>query len=187
MRGLLYVAGAVCAIVCLGARPAGGPPTLARILGTDAEWVIGPLIGGIVLLLSLGVDLIGGDGGAVALPVLIGSIVVAVLASRLPSVSIQARRLLILPFVLAASDLFQSIMGTVDLGSALQGVATAGSTDLVALTIILVVGGAAVFYAMLIYAPRQVAEREGTRLGWMIRFGLFVGSSLLGLSWLRLA
>jgi hypothetical protein len=186
LRGLLYVVGVVGAIVCLGARPASGPPTIARILGSDAEWVIGPLIGGMCLLLAIGVDALGGPGDSLVLPVLIGSIVVAVVASRLPSFSANRRRLLMLPFLLGASTLFQSIMGTMDLGAFVRQMSGAGSTELFGLALLLAVGGSFVFYAMLIYAPRQVVEREGTPLGWAIRFGLFLASSLFGLGWLRL-
>lgn len=42
-----------------------------------------------------------------------------------------------------------------------------------------------VFYLMPIYAPRQVAEHEGTAVGWIIRLTLFIASSLLGVRWLR--
>jgi hypothetical protein len=45
---------------------------------------------------------------------------------------------------------------------------------------------AAVYYTMLIYAPRQVAEREGGTMVWLARFGLFVVSVALGLGWLSL-
>jgi hypothetical protein len=37
---------------------------------------------------------------------------------------------------------------------------------------------------MLIYAPRQISEREGSPVEWLARFALFVASVGLGLGWL---
>jgi hypothetical protein len=44
----------------------------------------------------------------------------------------------------------------------------------------------AVYYAMLVYAPRQVAEREGGPVTWVIRYALFVAGVTFGLAWPRL-
>ena len=44
----------------------------------------------------------------------------------------------------------------------------------------------AVYYAMLVYAPRQVAEREGTLVTWVLRYALFVAGVVFGLAWPRL-
>ncbi|MGH2464529.1 MAG: hypothetical protein ACRDGI_03635, partial [Candidatus Limnocylindrales bacterium] len=44
---------------------------------------------------------------------------------------------------------------------------------------------AGVYYAMLVYAPRQVAEAEGGLGAWLARFGLFIVSVGLGVAWLR--
>lgn len=43
----------------------------------------------------------------------------------------------------------------------------------------------AVYYAMLIYAPRQVAEREGGLLAWGLRYLMFLGGIALGAGWPR--
>jgi hypothetical protein len=40
-----------------------------------------------------------------------------------------------------------------------------------------------VYYAMLVYAPRQVAEREGGPVAWLARYALFVAATLLGIGW----
>jgi hypothetical protein len=39
---------------------------------------------------------------------------------------------------------------------------------------------------MLIYAPRQIADREGGAIAWLARFALFLASVILGISWLSL-
>lgn len=44
----------------------------------------------------------------------------------------------------------------------------------------------AVYYAILVYAPRQIAEREGGLVEWLLRYAAFVASIVLGLGWLRI-
>jgi hypothetical protein len=43
----------------------------------------------------------------------------------------------------------------------------------------------AVYYAMLVYAPHQVAEREGGVVTWLLRYALFVAGVTFGLVWPR--
>jgi len=38
---------------------------------------------------------------------------------------------------------------------------------------------------MLIYAPRQVAEPEGGPVTWLVRYGIFLTSVIIGVAWLR--
>jgi len=77
------------------------------------------------------------------------------------------------------------VTGGIDVPAQLGG-SIAGMTSDVAGVIGLLVLCAAVYYAMLIYAPRQVAEHEGGAMVWLARFGLFVASVALGLGWLSL-
>jgi hypothetical protein len=37
---------------------------------------------------------------------------------------------------------------------------------------------------MLIFAPRQIAEREGGVIEWLLRYAAFVVSIVLGIGWL---
>ena len=43
-----------------------------------------------------------------------------------------------------------------------------------------------VFSVMLIFAPRQVAEREGGVVTWLVRYALFAVGVIVGLEWPRL-
>jgi len=47
-----------------------------------------------------------------------------------------------------------------------------------------VVAFSAIYYAMLIYAPRQIAEREGGVVEWLLRYATFAVSIALGIGWL---
>lgn len=48
----------------------------------------------------------------------------------------------------------------------------------------LALAGVLIFYLMLIFAPRQVAEREGSPSSWVVRFLVFVASLAIGQTWL---
>jgi hypothetical protein len=55
---------------------------------------------------------------------------------------------------------------------------------ILALVLAILVTASAVYYAMLVYAPRQLVEREGTPRVWIGRFALFVVSVAFGVRWL---
>ena len=55
---------------------------------------------------------------------------------------------------------------------------------MVAFVLMMVVGGLAVFYAMLVVAPRQLADPEDAGFRWVLRFALFLSASLVGIGWL---
>ena len=43
--------------------------------------------------------------------------------------------------------------------------------------------GVLIFYVMLVFAPRQVAEREGSLLNWAFRFLVFLLALTIGTTW----
>jgi hypothetical protein len=88
------------------------------------------------------------------------------------------------PFILVTSRFFGDFLsGLTPLFDLRQLVASAsepgGFAGAVFVGLIATVG-AAVFYVMLVFAPRQIAEREGTPGTWLVRFFLFVVSLSLG-------
>jgi hypothetical protein len=52
--------------------------------------------------------------------------------------------------------------------------------------LVLLIGGLGVFYAMLVVAPRQLADPEDAGVRWLLRFAVFMVASLTGISWLTL-
>jgi len=52
--------------------------------------------------------------------------------------------------------------------------------------VLMVIGALAAFYAMLIVAPRQLADPEDAGARWVVRFVLFLVASLAGIGWLTL-
>jgi hypothetical protein len=128
-------------------------------------------------LAGLGID------ASTALPiVLLGLVVLAVARWRLAPIPVAYRRALLTPYVMAAGGLFWEFMDQV-VGPAgggpfrLDELLAAPSA---AIVLGVLVGFSGVYYAMLILAPRMVAEREGGPLHWLVRYSLFLVSVLLG-------
>lgn len=183
IQGSLALVGALGALICLVTGRSDAPP------GQDSSVLrrasIGPLTGGLLLVLFsgwAGVGLSGLPGEAVGA---VGIVVLVAVRLRWPAVSTATRRLLVTPFILVTGGIFWSIIdGVAGSGSPAS---TAGGLSLqeVALEVGLLAVFSAVYYAMLIYAPRQVAEPEGGPLTWLTRYGLFLASVVVGLTVLR--
>ena len=111
---------------------------------------------------------------------------VAALAMRIvPPLSTVLRRALVTPFVVIAGGLFWNIITSVTgviHGSGSASALSGGSTPVAIGFLVLF---SAVYYVMLVYAPRQVAHREGGLLSWLLRYTVFVISVLLGIGWAR--
>lgn len=187
LLGAIEVAAVLLAIIALATRPTGTtePPTEFRI------WILsGPLIGALALVGSAGVDRLGMPGADVllALAVLVG-VGATAFSHRLPVVDPLRRRLLVLPLILIAAGVFQDIgSGLVDgldpgafvtaLGS---GALSSQDVSLAAFVLGFVVLGSAAFFAMLIVAPRELAESEPSPSIWLGRYGLFLVSAATGI------
>jgi hypothetical protein len=204
IAGLIMVAGFCGALTCLATRdsgaegasgdgaanpghdPGGNPDAGSGVLDSGA---IGPLVGGLILVGGTGFAELGLRPEAAFPIALVGVAAFAVLGAHRPRVPTATRRALVTPYVLAAGGLFwgvvHAITGGVDFAAAFVASPSSASAGL-ATAVGLLVLGAAVYYAMLIYAPRQIAEREGGPVQWVIRFALFVVSVALGIGWLSL-
>jgi hypothetical protein len=183
LLGVIRLGAVVAALVCLAARrdPKDETPGGRSIVERGAA---GPLCGGLLLVAISGVtalDVTSGPG--LALLVTAGVVMIAV-HLFLPPLGIPARRALVTPFVMVAGGLFWTFIAAVagEPGSAAAGSAVSDPrTVLVAGGFLLAFSG--VYYAMLVYAPRQVAEREGGLVTWVLRYALFVAGVIFGLAW----
>ena len=178
---LLAVLGAlICLVTGRSDAPGGGSGTF-QIGGTT-----GPLVGGLLLVATSGSTGLG-LSGALGTVALVGAIVL-VIAVRLrwPALPTAVRRALVTPFVLASAGIYWNIVDSVTGGG--NWLSQTGGADLqtIGAVIGVLIAFSAVFYAMLVYAPRQVAEPEGSGQAWLVRYALFAASTILGLGWLRL-
>lgn len=182
LDGILGIAAVIGALACMvttsSDRPDdGGPNILERA-------AVGPLVGGLLLVTisaSDGLDLSDTAGKVV---VALAAVLIVAVRLRWPKLPTAVRRGLVTPFTLVAGNLFGVQIHELTGGSNLA--ASLGTADLGAVGVVLGFFAlfAAVFYTMLIYAPRQVAEAEGGPMTWIWRFVLFVAGTAFGLGWL---
>jgi hypothetical protein len=194
LRGLVWLLAVIGAFVVIGTRnleDAPDPRPLEERLS-----LYGPLFGGVLLVAggaTSGLGLEDGPGFGLAF---IGMVAVMMLAGlgrvgRLPRLT---RAACVTPFILIASGIFAGTMADLGLGPDLLRDAfdaTAGATGpgeivvSLAFSLGLFLLVAAVFYPMLVIAPRTLVDGRVDGKSWLIRFTVFVVGSLLGLAWLR--
>lgn len=182
---LLAVLGAIAALLT---RPADQPPV--HVGSAEApRWIIcGPLIGALAFAsgdaaTNLGIDAAGWIGGIAFLAILVGTLA----ADRLPVLPSAARRALVVPFILVSATYFNRFAAVFVSGldiKAAVGAPPSGDIGFAAFILFLVLAGMAVFYTMLVVAPRELADPEENGPRWAVRFVLFVAASLLGVGWL---
>jgi hypothetical protein len=180
---LLAVAGT---LICLAARrpPQGVTDHRSSVVLGGA---IGPLVGALLLVTIsgfTGLDLGSGVGVVLIIVAVVAMIAVHVAVPPLPT---PVRRALVTPFVLVSGGLFWTFIAAIsgEPGSATPAVGVSNPRTALA-AIGFLIAFSAVFYTMLIYAPRQVADRDGGLVTWVLRYALFVAGVVFGLAWPRL-
>ncbi len=186
LLGTLRILAVAGALVCLAARSKPGDIAANRP-SVIKGGAIGPLVGAIILVTISGftaVDLPSGVGGFVVIAALAGMVVVHF---AVPPLAAPIRRILVTPFVLVSGGLFWTLIAAItgEPGSATPAAAVANPGSALAAGGFLV-AFSGVFYVMLIFAPRQVAEREGGLVTWLFRYVLFAAGVVAGLAWPRL-
>ena len=183
--GLVDLAAVLGALSCLAARrPAADAAREPSILNRGA---VGPLGGGLLLVAISGFTALSASQPVVLLVLLGGAVTVILVRVRVPPLPPVARRALVSPFVMVTGGIFWSLIEAVVGG---RGGSGPFSLDTIALlrttpALLFLVAFSAVYYAMLVYAPRQIADREGSRVAWGFRYLAFMLSVVLGLGWLR--
>ncbi len=182
LSGLLGIV-ALCGVgVCLGSRSRDGSHT-GLVAGGDLAYAVGPLTGAVIFALYTTNAHLGlGDGLAwLPLALAVGCGIAA--HWLLAPLAVEQRRALVVPFVLVSSgsfnEMISGIAGIFDLRLSAAAI-TAGQLQEVLFVVGLATIGCLVFYLMFVFAPRQIAEREGSTLAWAVRFGAFVVSLSLG-------
>ena len=184
--GALRLAAVLGALICLAARRPKTEPGQdgASILQRGAA---GPLCGGLLLVGISGFIAVDAPSGLALTLVLAALVAMVVVHLAAPPLSVVGRRVLVTPFVMVAGGLFWSVIAAVSGepgGSAAAAAVANPQAALAAVAFLLAFS--AVYYAMLVYAPRQVAERDGGVVTWLVRYALFVAGVVAGLAWPRL-
>jgi hypothetical protein len=190
LAGVVIVGSVIAAIVCLGTRPRDQPRV--ELGETDGpRWILaGPLVGALGLVGSIGIDHLGlANDSIVAVPMSMAAIIALLANPWLPVLDAAWRRLLVLPFTLVSGTIFAGF--SADLTDGLDPASAIGSIGtpeavFVAFVIVMLLGGLGAFYAMLVVAPRQLADPEDAGFRWVLRFALFLVAGLTGIGWLNL-
>jgi hypothetical protein len=174
--GLFDLVALCLAAACLVSRRADSTHT-GLIRNQDVAYAVGPLFGAVAFALDdagtrLGLT-DGAQGIALVAPVVAGA------AARLwlPPTTALHRRALVTPFLLATSGFFSDFLSGLSRVFDLRFLGTGFSSgELVSPFFVFVIGllAVGVFYLMLVFAPRQIADREGTGQTWALRFVVFV-------------
>jgi len=176
--GLIRLGAVMLALAAIAVKPRD--PQGATGKSIFESGAIGPLSRGVLLIAITGAAALGSAAQAVAYTLIVtGIVMVIVIRWRVPPQPAQVRRALITPLVLVAGGIFWALI------DALTGSAPGGAF-LAMPGLLFFVAFSAVFYAMLLYAPRQMVDREGSSFEWILRYGLFAAGVLGGLGWARL-
>jgi hypothetical protein len=184
--------GAVSLVAVLGAMaamltrlPAGtGEEARAPVADRERLWIIGPFVGAVGFVGVDSLDRLGLPGGDALVVVAFLVVLVSVLlADRLPVVPRPGRRILVAPFVLLSGAFFQAVVSDVveGLGGASGPIARLASSDqpVMLVQVLAILGFAAgIFYMMLVFVPRELADPGASAWSWAARFGLFYASLL---------
>ncbi len=183
LDGVLRLIGLAGLAICIGSRSVAGVAS-GLTSGREISWTVGPLFGAFALVLDQTTTNLGlGDAGPLLILILI---VLAVAARfRMPALDWPTRRALVTPFILVSSGSFGAFLSGLrdafDLRSLLGGLAGSNQGIEFGLFVVgILLLGVVIFYVMLIYAPRQVAEKEGSGRTWAIRYLLFVARLTVG-------
>ena len=147
---------------------------------------MGPFVGGLLLVTISGFTALGATTAVVYATLLFSAIGIIAIRVAVPPVSIVVRRALVSPFVMVAGGIYwtliEQVVGTAGISAVRRGAAV--DQHGAELLLLFLVAFSAIYYAMLIYAPRQIAEREGGVVEWLLRYATFAVSIGLGIGWL---
>jgi len=192
LGGLIALIAAVGAMAAMATRvPGESRVDLARpdALGIEPSriWIIGPFIGAVGFVAGDALDRLGLPGGDALIGIaFVVATAALLLGNRLPVISRELRRVLVAPFVFLSAVFFQSLAADLLEGlggpdGPLVGLLTLEQLGL-ALTVLAViafVGG--IFYTMLIFVPRELADPGASTRSWVVRYAIFFASLAIAL------
>jgi hypothetical protein len=170
--GLLAVLGV---IACVLTRGPGESSPLADGQLTLQGWARFPLAAGVGIVAERTIPGLGLDPGALVGIAFLATFAGALLHPKLPVVPVVARRAMVLPMVIVAAGAFNQIIGG-DIGQVLVDIAGGTAPAGEAAFWPLIVAAALTMYAMLVIAPRSIADPGASGPAWMARFLFLLAS-----------
>jgi hypothetical protein len=184
--GLLYLVATVLAVAVLATRSPGDPVLGFEGISTARSYAPFPFLLSLGIVGQTGLDRLGIASDAVIGIVFLITMVCYVAWPHLPNLPRTTRRLMILPFILVAGTVFGGMVA--DLSSlfdyrVLLGDPSASPSAYVGLLGLQVLFSV-FFYLAFIFAPRMVAEAEGSWLAWLARYALFLLVTIVSVTFL---
>jgi hypothetical protein len=169
---------------CLLTRGPDEPPPFGDGQLTLQGWARFPLAAGVGIVGVETLPGIGLDGGPFVGVTFLIVLVSVMIPGRLPVIPIMARRALVTPMAILATGAFDRIMGS-GLGDVVGGFLRGEAPSGLAVFLPLIIGAAAAMYAMLVVAPRAIADPGAGGVAWVVRFlfllaALATGNALFG-------
>ncbi len=176
LTGVIGLVAILGVLACLLTRGAGEPPPFGDGQLTLQGWARFPLAAGVGIVGIETLPGIGLDGDPfVGLTFLVVFVSVMV-PGRLPVVPVAARRALVTPMAILATGVFDRMLGS-GLGDMVGGVVRGEAPPELAGFLPLIIGAVAAMYAMLVVAPRAIADPGAGGVAWVVRF-LFLLAAL---------
>lgn len=186
LTGLAFMAAAALSLVVVATRSPGDPA-----ISFDGEWTPRayaplPFLLSLSIVATQGMERLGLASDWVVGVAFLVTMTTYLLASHLPSLPRTERRLLIVPFILVAGTLFggtvTDLSGLFDFRPLLGDPKTTVSGFLGQIGLDVLFSG--FFYLAFIFAPRMLAEAEGTWRAWLARYGLFLLVTIVSVTFL---
>ena len=184
LSGILWLAATFLAIAVVATRSPGDPVIGFEDISTPRSYAPLPFLLSLAIVSDTALGRLGIESNYVVGFVFIVTMVSYVAYPHLPNLPRAYRRLMILPFLLIAGTVFGGMVADLsDLFDfrALLGDPTATPSAFAAL-LGLEVLFSGFFYLAFVFAPRMVAEAEGSWRAWLVRYLVFLGATIVGVT-----
>ena len=181
--GLIYLVATVGGIVVLATRnPGDQPPLITRDGNVSARaYAPFPFIAVLGMIGSAGANGLGlGSADVLFSIAFVAALAAFLFYEKLPVLPASSRRILITPCIIISATIFNGLMADLfsevrpaDIGSIVD---TAGFG--VAVMLFVFIPG--VFYLMFVFAPRQLADTEGSWPQWITRYFIYLAAAIPG-------
>ena len=178
LLGLVAVGGVVA---CVLTRGPDEPSPLADGRLTLQGWARFPLAAGVGIVATETIPGLGFDPELLVGLAFVATFVGALAHPRLPVVPVASRRAMVLPMAILAAAAFDRIIGT-GMGEMIADLVGGAVPAEVVAFWPLILGAAATMYAMLVVAPRAIADPGASGWAWTVRFVFLIGTIALATS-----
>ncbi len=186
LSGVVWIAATVLAVIVVATRSPGDPALGFEGAMTPRSYAPLPFLLSLSIVGQTGLDRLGLPSDGVIGVIFLVTMVCYVAYPHLPTLPRTTRRLLIVPFILIAGTVFGGMVADVsslfDYRALLGDPTTSPSAyfGLLGLDVLF----SAIFYLAFVFAPRMVAEAEGSWKAWLARYALFLGATIVSVSFL---